>query len=138
MAQNKTQPTSASVGRYIASRATAEQRADCKKLMALCRRLTGHRPKMWGPSIVGYGSCRYACEGGRSGEMPLAAFAVRGRQLVVYLDCEGAGNRVLLSGLGKHKTGKSCLYFRRLSDLNASVLERLVAESVARARRASA
>jgi len=87
MSDNKTKPTSASVKDYIASRASEEQKADCKTLMAMFKQLTKHQPKMWGPSIVGYGSYRYTYESGRSGEMPLAAFAIRGRQLVVYL-CE--------------------------------------------------
>ncbi len=90
---------------------------------------------MWGPSIVGYGTYRYTYESGRSGEMPLAAFAIRGRQLVVYLDCEGTEQSSLLSRLGKHKMGKSCLYFKRLDDLDTSVLEELVRESIAQTKR---
>lgn len=78
MADNKTKPTNARVEAYIASRANEEQKADCKTLMAIFKKLTKHPPKMWGPSIVGYGSYRYTYESGRSGEMPLAAFAIRG------------------------------------------------------------
>jgi hypothetical protein len=135
MADNKTKPTNASVEDYIASRANAEQKADCKTLMAIFKKLTKHQPKMWGPSIVGYGSYRYTYESGRSGEMPLAAFAIRGRQLVVYLDAEAAEQRVLLSRLGKHEMGKSCLYFKRLGDIDKSVLERLVVGSIAQTKR---
>jgi hypothetical protein len=135
MADNKTKPTNASVADYIASRANEEQKADCKTLMAIFKKLTGHLPKMWGPSIVGYGSYRYTYESGRSGEMPLAAFAVRGRQLVVYLDCDGAKQRALLSRLGKHKMSKSCLYLKRLGDVNKSVLEKLVVGSIAHVKR---
>jgi hypothetical protein len=135
MTENKTKPSNASVKDYIASRANEEQKADCKTLMAMFKKLTKRQPKMWGPSIVGYGSYRYTYESGRSGEMPLAAFAIRGRQLVVYLDCEGTAQRALLSGLGKHKMGKCCLYFKRLGDVDTSVLEQLVIESIAQVKR---
>src|SRR5687768_17991831 len=126
MAENKTKPTDASVEDYIASRANAQQRADCRDLMALFKKITGHSPKMWGPSMVGYGSIHYTYETGRTGEMPLAAFAIRGRDLVVYLDAESAEQKTLLTKVGKHKMGKTCLYFRQLADLDPSVLERLV------------
>lgn len=135
MAENKTKPTSASVEEYIASRANEEQRADCKTLMAIFKKLTKDRPRMWGPSIVGYGSYRYTYESGRSGEMPLAAFAIRGRELVVYLVCEGAEPLALQSRLGKHRVGKSCLYFKRLGDIDKSVLEKLVVSSIEQTKR---
>ena len=135
MAENKTKPTDASVEAYIASRASEQQRADCKELMALFRSITRQPPKMWGPSIVGYGSYRYTYESGRTGESPLAAFAIRGRELVVYLVAEGATHKSLLSRLGKHRMTKSCLYFKQLADLDKSVLRRLVTNSIAEARR---
>ncbi len=131
MAENKTQATDASVDAYLASRANAHQLADCRVLMALFTKLTAQSPKMWGPSIVGYGSYRYTYESGRSGEAPLAGFAIRGRELVVYLDCEQSTSRALLPGLGKHKLSKSCLYFKQLADLDVSILEQLVADSIA-------
>ena len=123
MAELKTKATDASVADYIASRANEEQRVDCKALMSLLKRVTKHRPKMWGPSIVGYGSYRYTYESGRTGEMCLAGFAIRGRELVLYLLAEGSEQKALLSRLGKHKMGKSCLYFKRLHDLDKTVLE---------------
>ena len=135
MAENKTKPTDASVEDYITSRANAQQRTDCRELMVLFTKVTRASPRMWGPSMVGYGSCRYTYESGRTGEAPLAAFAIRGRELVVYLVAEGDRQRSLLSKLGKHKMGKSCLYFKRLDDLDKSVLEQLVANSVAGVRR---
>lgn len=131
MAENKTKPTDASIEEYIASRASEPQRADCKELMALLERVTRQEPRMWGPSIVGYGSYRYRYESGRTGEAPLAGFAIRGRELVVYLMAEGDHQKALLSRLGKHKMGKSCLYFKSLSDLDRSVLEQLVVNSIA-------
>ena len=135
MAENKTKPTNASVEDYIASRANTQQRTDCRELMALFKKVTRHSPTMWGPSIVGYGSCRYTYESGRTGEMPLAGFAIRGRDLVVYLMAESEEQKFLLSRLGKHKMGKSCLYFRQLADIDRSALEKLVIGSIADLRR---
>jgi hypothetical protein len=135
MADNKTKPTKASVSDYIASRANEQQRADCRDLMAMFKKLTGHAPKMWGPSIVGYGTYHYTYESGRTGEMPLVGFAIRGRELVVYILVEGEAQQALLSRLGKHKMGKSCLYLKQLADLDRAVLEQLVAGSIAEVRR---
>jgi hypothetical protein len=90
---------------------------------------------MWGPSIVGYGSYEYVYESGRTGEAPLVGFAIRGRELVVYLMMEGEARQALLSRLGKHKLGKSCLYLKQLADVDRAVLEQLVAGSVAEVRR---
>ncbi|HEY6549486.1 MAG TPA: DUF1801 domain-containing protein [Vicinamibacteria bacterium] len=134
MAENKTKPTDASVKDHIASRGNAQQRTDCRELMVLFRKVTGHSPKMWGPGIVGYGSYRYTYESGRTGEAPLAGFAIRGRELVVYLLVEGEEQRSLLSKLGKHKMGTTCLYFKQLADLDRSALEKLVVGSVAEVR----
>jgi hypothetical protein len=130
MADNKTRPTGASVKDYIASRANERQRADVRELMALLRSITNHSPKMWGPSMVGYGSQRYAYESGRTGEVPLACFAIRGRDLVVYVYAESKKQKALLAKLGKHSMGKSCLYFRRLVDLDKSVLKQIIAGSI--------
>jgi hypothetical protein len=134
MAKNKTKPTDASVENNIASIANEQQRTDCDDLMALLKKLTKQPPKMWGPSIVGYGSYRYTYESGRTGEAPLAAFAIRGRELVVYLFAESETQKTLLAKLGKHKMGKSCLYFKQLADLDKSVLQQLVAGSIAEVR----
>src|SRR6185295_1762394 len=124
MAENKTKPTDASVEDYIASRANAQQRSDCQELMVLLKKVTRRSPRMWGPSIVGYGSYRYTYESGRTGEAPLAGFAIRGRELVVYLLAEREEQRSLLSKLGKHKMTKSCLSFKQLADLDRSALEK--------------
>ena len=134
MAENKTKANDASVDAYIASRANDHQATDCRALMAMFNRLTRQPPKMWGPSIVGYGSYRYTYASGRTGDAPLAAFAIRGRDLVVYLNCEDS-IKSLLARLGKHKMSKSCLYFRELADLDVSVLEQLVANSIATVKR---
>jgi hypothetical protein len=134
MAGNKTKPTGASVKDYIGSRASAQQRADCRELMAMFKRVTRQPPRMWGPTIVGYGSFRYTYDSGRTGVMPLAAFAIRGREFVVYVSAEGKQQRSLLTKVGRHKMGKVCLYFKQLADLDTSVLEKLVVGSIAEAR----
>lgn len=131
----KTKPTGASVKEYLASRASDEQLADVKKLMAILKRVTGKPPKMWGPSIVGYDSYTYRYPSGTTGTSALAAFAIRGRDIVVYLLCESPPQRALLAKLGNHKMGKSCLYIRRLADLDLKVLEALVVDSVKEVKR---
>lgn len=131
----KTLPTQASVADHIAARATPAQQADCQALMALLQRVTGEPPVMWGPSIVGYGAYHYTYDSGRSGTMCRTGFAIRGRELVVYLVTEGAEQAALLARLGPHKMGASCLYIKRLADVDTTVLEQLVAGSLAALRR---
>jgi hypothetical protein len=135
VAEAKTRPSGSSVEEYLLSRASAEQLADCKALIALLQRVTGHSPRMWGPSIVGFGSYRYPLASGKLGESCATGFAVRGRELVVYLVAEGREQPALLAKLGKRKLGKACLYFKRLADLDQKVLGQLVAGSVAEIRR---
>ena len=135
MAANKSRFTGASVANYIAARGSERQRADCRELIALLKKATRQPPRMWGPSIVGFGSYRYTYESGHSGEAPLTGFAIRGRELVIYLLAEEDEQKSLLSKLGPHKMGKSCLYFKRLADLDRPVLEKLVVRSVADVRR---
>ena len=131
MARNKTTFTGASVEEYLVSRASDRQRDDCTALMAMLQRLTGEAPRMWGPSIVGYGLYRYTYDSGHSGEAPVVGFAIRGRDIVVYLSADDDAQRALLARLGRHSMGKSCLYVRRLADLDLTVLDQLVAGSVA-------
>lgn len=135
MAENKTKPTDVNVDDYLASKANEQQLADCRKLMTLLEKVTRQPPKMWGPSIIGYDVYRYTYESGRTGEAPVAGFAIRGREIVLYLMTEGETQSLLLAKLGKHKMGKVCLYFKRLSDLDESVLEKLVINSVAEVKR---
>lgn len=126
MAEAKTKPTGASVQAYIDARGNEQQRSDCATLLSMMKRLTGEPPVMWGPSIVGFGTYHYRYASGHEGEMCRTGFAIRSNDLVVYLVGEGAQQAALLSKLGKHKMGKSCLYFKRLADLDTKVLERLV------------
>ena len=132
MAGNKSRFNDGSVEDYIASRANAQQAADCRALMALFSKITRQKtPRMWGPSIVGFGSYTYTNSSKRPAEVPLACFAIRGRDLVVYLYAEGPKQKALLSKVGKYKMGKSCFYFRQLADLDKAVLEKLVVGSIA-------
>jgi hypothetical protein len=135
MAENKTKPTGESVEEYLASRGDERQRADGRWLIALLERITGAPATMWGPSIVGFGHYVYTYESGRSGEMPVVGFAIRGREFVLYLTAESADQRALLAGLGPHRMGKSCLYVKRLAGLDPGILEQLVVGSVAEVRR---
>ena len=135
MAKTKTKPTGASVDAYLASRASPEQLADCRAIMAMCKRVTKQPPKMWGPSIVGYGSYTYRYESGHSGDACLVGFAVRGREIVLYVLAESPAQVDRLAKLGKHKMTKACLYFKRLAELDVKVLEAIIAESVADVRR---
>ena len=131
MSENKTKATGADVELHIAAVGNDEQRQDCKTLIALLGKVTKEQPKMWGPSIVGFGAYRYKYESGREGESCLVGFAVRKNELVVYLSASGPDQEALLARLGRHKMGKSCLYIRRLCEVDAEVLEQLVAGAVA-------
>lgn len=135
MAESKTKPTAASVDDHIASIANEEQRKDCLALVKLMSRVTRARPRMWGPSIIGFGSYHYRYESGREGDSALAGFAARRSETVVYLVASGRDQEALLSKLGRHKMGKSCLYIRRLSEVDPQVLEQLVVGSIAEVKR---
>lgn len=135
MSEPKTKPTKVSVKSHIAAMANEEQRTDAQTLVALMRKVTGQEPKMWGPSIVGFGSYHYKYASGHEGDSALAAFAARGRELVVYTAAEFEGRDDLLARLGEHRTGKVCVYIRRLANVDLKVLEKLVALSVADTKR---
>lgn len=135
MVDAKTRATDASVEAYIAERARDDQRADCLALMALLGGVTGEPPRMWGPSIVGYGAYRYRYESGRTGESCLTGFAIRGKEIVVYLLADGEGQAALMARLGRHRMGKACLYLKRLADVDQAVLRALVMGSVDELRR---
>jgi hypothetical protein len=131
----KTKPTEVSAASHIAAIANDEQRKDAQTLVALMRRVTRQAPRMWGPSIVGFGSYHYKYASGHEGDSALGAFAVRGRELVVYIATGFEGRDALLAKLGKHKSGKVCVYIRRLADVDLKVLETLVTRSVADTKR---
>ena len=129
MTANKTKPTGVSVDDFLDAVPGAQRREDGKALRALMERATGEPPAMWGPSIVGFGRYRYRYDSGREGEAAVAGFSPRAKELVVYLPADPPDRDELLGRLGKHKAGKCCLYVKRLADIDAAVLERLVAGS---------
>ena len=134
-AGNKTAPTGASVGQFLDAVENPTRQRDCRAVMDFMAAETGEAPKMWGPSIIGFGSYRYAYQSGREGEMPLTGVSPRKQSLVLYIMPGFAGSTELLERLGKHKTGKSCLYINKLDDVDNEVLRQLIRESV-RAMRA--
>jgi hypothetical protein len=135
MAEPKTRPTSLSPTAFI-RQVAHERRKDCQELIALMRDVTGHPPKMWGSSIVGFGEYAYKYASGREGQSLLTGFSPRKQNLVLYLG-PGIENKNLTARLGKHKTGKGCLYLTRLDDVDRDVLRALVEESVAIMRKQS-
>ena len=130
-AANKTQPTTASVAEFIKAIEPEGRRDDAKTLDALMRRVTGEKPVLWGPSMIGYGRTTYRYATGRTGDCFLAGFAPRKANLVLYIMGGFAGEGDLLARLGKHSHGVSCLYVGKLADLDLAVLEELVTRSVA-------
>jgi len=131
VSEPKTKPTEVSAESHIAAITNEEQRNDAQTLVGLMRRVTKQEPVMWGPSIVGFGSYHYKYASGHEGDSALAGFAVRGSELVVYIAPSFEGRDVLLAKLGKHKTGKVCVYIRRLANVDLAILETLVARSIA-------
>ncbi len=130
MAGNKTVETKASVEKFINAVDDPERRADCKKVAAMMRKATGARAKMWGTSIVGFGRYHYKYASGREGEFMLTGFSPRKRDLTLYIMPGFSDFPVLMKKLGKHKTGKSCLYIRSLDDVDEAVLQQLIDASV--------
>lgn len=132
----KTRKTDASVEAFLAAIDDQSKREDSRALVALMRRVTGAPPRMWGTSIVGFGSYRYRYASGRGGDWPLTGFSPRKQALTLYIMSGFAAFDGLLENLGKFKTGKACLYVQRLADVDRSVLEELVRRSVAEKRAA--
>ncbi len=135
MADNKTKPTKLSVTAFIDALPDETRRADAKALVRLMQSATGEKPKMWGPSIIGFGSYHYAYESGREGDMPLVGFSPRKAATVLYGVTSLTDSEALLAKLGKHTTGKGCLYIKKLADVDRKTLETMVAKSAARRAR---
>lgn len=129
MSENKTRPSDDSVEAYLESVPDPAHRQDARTVCELMNRVTGEQPALWG-SMVGFGRYRYKYDSGREGEWFAAGFAPRGRETVVYLLADAADREQLLARLGKHRVGKSCLYIRRLADVDLAVLEQLVRSSL--------
>ena len=135
MASLKTRPTRKSVTAFIAAIKDPARRADCRTVMRLMREATGAPPRMWGPSIVGYGRYHYKYKSGREGDWFVAGFSPRKQNLTLYIMSGFSRNGALMKRLGKYKTGSSCLYINRLADVDHAVLRELIEESVKFLRR---
>lgn len=135
MSDLKTAPTEASVDQFLDGVADPSRRDDCRTLLEMMARVTGEPPRMWGASMVGFGSYHYRYASGREGDWLLTGFSPRKNDLPVYVMAGFDRYGDLMSRLGKHRTGKSCLYIKRLSDVSPDVLEELVRESVEHMRR---
>ncbi len=130
MADNKTRPGKQSVSEFIKSIDDKDQRADVKKIAARMRKATGKNARMWGSGIVGYGEYHYKYASGREGDFMITGFSPRKQSISVYIMPGFASFGGLMKKLGKHKTGKSCLYINRLSDVDEKVLQKLIDDSV--------
>lgn len=134
MAELKTTENDQSVDAFLATVEDPRKREDCYSLVKLMQAATGEEPRMWGDSIVGFGHYRYKFATGRTGEWPLVGFSPRKQKLTLYIMAGFDNYEELLGKLGKHTIGKSCLYVKRLSDLDMDVLKTLVKASVAHMR----
>ncbi|MGH6872838.1 MAG: DUF1801 domain-containing protein [Rhizomicrobium sp.] len=134
MAENKTQPTRASVGKFVAAVPDPVRRADARALIALMGAVSGETATLWGPSIIGFGSHHYVYDSGREGDMPMVCFSPRKPATVLYLATKSAKAKALLAKLGSCKVSGACVHVRKLADVDSAVLEKLIALTIAEKR----
>ena len=130
MSEPKTKPTDASVTDILDAVEDEQRREDCYTVLEIMRDVTGEEPKMWGQGIVGFGTYHYVYASGRKGDWPLAGFSPRKQNLTLYIMAGFKRYDKLMSKLGKHKTGKSCLYINKIEDIDLDVLRELVHHSI--------
>jgi hypothetical protein len=130
MAEAKTKPTNESVKDFLNKISDEERRADCFAVAKIMEEITGEKPKMWGPSIVGFGSYHYKYASGHEGDAPITGFSPRKKDLTVYMMMGFAKRTELREKLGRHSAAKSCLYIRRLSDIHMPTLKKLIKVSI--------
>jgi hypothetical protein len=130
MAEVKTKPTQASVKEFLNQIPDKQRREDCFAIAKMMEEVTGAKPKMWGPSIVGFGSYHFKYDSGREGDWLMTGFSPRKNDLTLYIMMGFEKHRELMEQLGKHKTAKSCLYIKRLSDIHQPTLKKLIKASV--------
>ena len=135
MAELKTKKTGASVTQYLNAIKDKKKRADCHVVAKIMRDATGNRAKMWGATIVGYGSYDYQYASGHKGSWPICGFSSRAQNITIYVMPGFSGFRKQMNKLGKYKTGKSCLYIKRLEDVDQTVLNELIVGSINEMRR---
>jgi Domain of unknown function (DU1801) len=134
MAELKTKANDASVAAFLDAVPDARRREESQLILELMREATGEEPVMWGPSIIGFGKRRYKYESGREGEWMLAAFSPRKQNLTVYISYGFDQYPDLMAKLGKYTTGKSCLYIKKLSDIDLPTLRELIRQDIEKAR----
>ena len=130
MAEPKTRPTRSSVGAFLKTVPEEDRRRDCLAIVKIMKKATNAEPRMWGPSIVGFGTYHLKYASGRGGDWPLTAFSPRKNDLTLYIMGGFGRYQALMSRLGKYKNGKACLYIKKLADVDMEVLKELVATSV--------
>jgi len=130
MAENKTKQTKASVDKFINSLKDETERVDCYKIIKLMKSITKEEPKMWGSSLIGFGTYHYKYESGREGDFFLTGFSPRKQNISIYLMGGFEKQKTQLKKLGKHKTGKSCLYIKTLNDVDVKILKEMIVQSV--------
>lgn len=131
MAANKTQKTDSSVTDFVNKVENEQKRNDSFELIRIFKEATGHEPKMWGPSIIGFGSYHYKYDSGREGDFLLVGFSPRKAAISLYFSCDIEGQSgTLLAQLGKFKNGKSCVYINKLSDVKEDIIKALAKESI--------
>lgn len=130
MAKNKTTETSANVHEFIDSIKDETKRNDSLMMIDLIKKQSGLEPKMWGPSIVGFGKYHYKYDSGREGDGPLIGFSPRASALTLYLSGQFENRDELLGKLGKHKTDKGCIYIKKLSDISTTILEEMITNHI--------
>jgi Domain of unknown function (DU1801) len=134
MAENKTKPTTQSVTAFINAIKDPTRRADAKALVSMMQIASGEKPRMWGPSIIGFGIGHYKYESGREGDVPIIAFSPRKAANVLYSVIGSDNCKPLLAKLGKHSAGKGCLYIKKLADVDQQVLKSMIVNSLAATR----
>lgn len=130
MSENKTKPTELSVSDYLDAIDNPQRKEDCWVIHDLMKKITGKTPRMWGTSIVGFGSYHYKYESGREGDMLATGFSNRKQAITMYIMGGFKKHNELLKKIGPHKTGKSCFYIKKVSDIDIDVLSVLISESV--------
>ena len=134
MTANKTKPTKITIAAFLADMPDQRKHADALAMIELMQDVTGEKARMWGPSIIGLGSYHYRYDSGHEGDSPIVGFSPRKAALVLYILTGFRGAEPLLARLGRHTTGKSCLYVKRLADIDMGVLRQLVETSVTEMR----
>lgn len=133
MAEIQTKVNDASVEEFLSKVENEQKRRDSFEILRMMKQVTKKKPKMWGPAIIGFGSSHYKYESGREGDMPQIAFSPRKQNITLYIGVGDDSDNPLLRKLGKYRTGKVCLYIKKLADVDRNVLQELIADSYEKA-----